>query len=89
MILDGFRDQIQIPGEISSPGMVSDPRNLNFRKFRPNSDFGRPNSDFEPAIFSLFSLRRELSLRMRSSFHSNLPGKLPNCKTNVQNSHTM
>ena len=26
---------------------------------------------------------------MRSSFHSNLPGKLSNCKTNVQNSHTI
>ena len=30
MILEGFRDQIPIPGEISCPGMVSDPRNLNF-----------------------------------------------------------
>ena len=30
MILAGFRDQIRIPGEICCPGMVSDPRNLNF-----------------------------------------------------------
>ena len=30
MILEGFRDQIQIPGEISCPGMVSDPRGLSF-----------------------------------------------------------
>ena len=29
-ILEGFRDQIQIPGEISCPGMVSDPQSLNF-----------------------------------------------------------
>ena len=56
------------------------------RDFRPNSDFGRPNSDFEPAIFSLFSLRRELSLCMRSLIQSNLSRKIPNAKTNVQNS---
>ena len=48
------------------------------RDFRPNSDFGRPNSDFEPAMFSLFSLRRELSLCMRSLIHSNSNGKLSN-----------
>ena len=30
LILEGFHDQIQIPGEISCPGMVSDPRGLNF-----------------------------------------------------------
>ena len=47
IILGGFRDQIRIPGEISCPGMVSDPRASIFcyvRDFRPNSDFGRPNS---------------------------------------------
>ena len=38
---------------------------------------------------SSLRLRLELSLCMRSLFHSNLPGKLSNCKTNVQNSHNV
>ena len=40
-------------------------------------------------MFSSFRLRPELSLCMRSSFHSNLPGKLSKCKTTVQNFHTV
>ena len=57
------------PAKFPARGWFRLPGTLIFyyvRDFRPNSDFGRPNSDFEPAMFSLFSLRPELSLCMRS-----------------------
>ena len=43
------------------------------------------NINFERPMNSSFRLRPELSLCMRSSFCLNLPRKLSNCKTNVQN----
>ena len=73
------------PAKFPARGWFRIPGTLIFyyvRDFRPNSDFGRPNSDFERTTISLFSLRRELSLCMRSLFQSNLPGKIPNLKTN-------
>ena len=58
----------------------------DFPKIKIDEDLTKniKNINFEPAKFSSFRLRPELSLCMRSSFHSNLPGKLSKCKTTVQ-----
>ena len=63
--------RFRFPAKFPARGWSRIPGTLIFyyvRDFRPNSDFGRPNSDFELIKFSSFRLRPELSLCMRSSF---------------------
>ena len=92
---DGFSMNFDSPASFPARRWLQITETLKFYKNRNfiNNVTGRnkihQNINFWLSMNSSFRLRLELSLCMRSLFHSNLPGKLSKCKTTVQNFHTM